>query len=85
MKLGGTNKLSISKLRDRDDLSINKTSPHKEHETNLTHSSNEGESEESEVFVRTKAAAHPEMSVDEPLGESYETMKHNDQTILASV
>ena len=66
---------------------MNKSSKDKDNDdTNSARSSRSGsESEESQVFVRTKAApVHHESSTDDQLHDGYDTMKHNDQNIIAS-
>ena len=77
-------KLSKGKLKDES--SLNKSSHDKDDEQSDDRSdSSDGHSD---VFVRTKAQTHHNISsIDEPdqEGSGYmETMKHNDQNIIAS-
>ena len=76
-------KLSKGKLKDES--SLNKSSHDKDDEQSEQSDSSDGHSD---VFVRTKAQTHHNISsIEEPdhEGSGYmETMKHNDQNIIAS-
>ena len=79
-KMGG-----FSKNKLKEESSIAKSSKDKGgiEDTNSVASSQQ-DSEESEVFVRTKAQAHHDHSSTDDAGANYETMKHNEQNIIAS-
>ena len=79
----------VSKLSHKgklkDESSLNKSSHDKDEQSEERSDSSDGHSD---VFVRTKAQTHHNISsIDEPDqdGSGYmETMKHNDQNIIAS-
>lgn len=74
---------AFTKTKLKEESSIDKTSKQKEEDTNSGLSSN-ADSDESEVFVRTKAAVcHGDSSLEEVDGD-YDSMKHNDQNIIAN-
>lgn len=76
---------AFSKPKLKEESSIAKSSKEKDGDTNSAISSHD-DSDESEVFVRTKAVAHHDhnhSSMDEVDG-NYDTMKHNDQNIIAN-